>query len=84
MLAGRVKPSSEDVLPEGTQVTVRFGDGSTDTMRVVTLPEDTTETLTRNSPLGRTSPPSPARRSPTRARTATVVADVLTIRPPTG
>ena len=53
VLAGRIKPSSADVLPEGTQVTIRFSDGSTDTMRVVTIPEDTTETLTRDSPLGR-------------------------------
>ena len=34
-------------------MTVRFSDGSTDTMRVVTVPEDTIETLTRDSPLGR-------------------------------
>ena len=53
VLAGRVRPSSEDVLPEGTQVIVRFGNGSTDTMTVVTVPEDTAETLTRDSPLGR-------------------------------
>lgn len=83
VLAGRVKPSSADALPEGTQVTVRFTDGSTDTMRVVTIPDDTAETLTRDSPLGRalveaqpgdtityTGPDGP------------VAADVVAIRPP--
>ena len=85
VLAGRVKPSSEDVLPEGTKVIVRFGDGSTDTMTVVTIPEDTTETLTRGSPLGRALVGSQPGDTITYAGPdGTVVADVVTIRPPTG
>jgi transcription elongation GreA/GreB family factor len=84
VLAGRVKPSSEDVLPEGTQVIVRFGDGSTDTMTVVTIPEDTTETLTRDSPLGRALVGAQPGERITYSGPGTLVADVLTIRPPTG
>lgn len=53
VLAGRVTPSPADALPEGTHVTVRFEDGSIDTMRVTAIPDDTVETLTRDSPLGR-------------------------------
>jgi transcription elongation factor GreA len=85
VLAGRVKPSSEDVLPEGTQVIVRFGDGSTDTMTVVTIPEDAAETLTRDSPLGRALVGAqPGDTITYSGPDGTVVADVLTIRPPTG
>jgi transcription elongation factor GreA len=85
VLAGRVKPSSEDVLPEGTQVTVRFSDGSTDTMRVVTIPEDTTETLTRDSPLCRALVGAQSGDTITYSGPdGTVVADVVTIRLPTG
>jgi len=85
VLAGRVKPSSEDVLPEGTQVIVRFGDGSTDTMTVVTIPEDTAETLTRDSPLGRALVGAqPGDTITYSGPDGTVVADVVTIRPPTG
>jgi transcription elongation GreA/GreB family factor len=85
VLAGRVKPSSEDVLPEGTQVIVRFGDGSTDTMTVVTIPEDATETLTRDSPLGRALVGAqPGDRITYSGPDGTVVADLLTIRPPAG
>lgn len=56
VLAGRAAPSPTDSLPEGTEVTLRFGDGSTETMRVVSIPEDSgngMETVTRGSPLGR-------------------------------
>ena len=85
VLAGRVKPSLEDVLPEGTQVIVRFGDGSTDTMTVVTIPEDTTETLTRDSPLGRALVGAqPGDTITYSGPDGTVVADVVTIRPPAG
>ena len=85
VLAGRVKPSSEDVLPEGTQVIVRFGDGSTDAMTVVTVPEDTAETLTRDSPLGRALVGArPGDTITYSGPDGTVVADVLTIRPPAG
>jgi transcription elongation GreA/GreB family factor len=85
VLAGRVKPSSEDVLPEGTQVIVRFGDGSTDTMTVVTIPEDTTETLTRDSPLGRALVGAqPGDTITYSGPDGTVVADVVMIRPSTG
>lgn len=55
VLAGRAAPSSTDALPEGTEVTIRFGDGSTETMRVVSIPVDAdneAETVTRASPLG--------------------------------
>ena len=50
VLTGRVPPSPTDALPDGTQVVIRFGDGSTDTIQVATIPGDT---VTRNSPLGR-------------------------------
>jgi transcription elongation factor GreA len=56
LLTGRVRSSSEDALPEGTEVTVRFSDGTTDTMKVVTIPEEAPDALgalTRDSPLGR-------------------------------
>jgi transcription elongation factor GreA len=85
VLAGRVKPSSADVLPEGTQVTIRFSDGSTDTMRVVTIPEDTAETLTRDSPLGRALVGAqPGDTITYSGPDGKVVADVVTIQPPTG
>src|SRR4051812_32182420 len=48
VLTGRVPPSPTDALPDGTQVVIRFGDGSTDTIQVATIPGDT---VTRNSPL---------------------------------
>jgi transcription elongation factor GreA len=84
VLAGRIKPSSADVLPEGTQVTVCFGDGSTDTMRVVTIPEDTIETLTRNSPLGRALVGAqPGDTITYSGPDGTVVAHVVAIQPPT-
>jgi transcription elongation GreA/GreB family factor len=83
VLAGRIKPSSADVLPEGTQVTVRFSDGSTDTMRVVTIPEDTTETLTRDSPLGRALVGAqPGDTITYSGPDGTDVADVIAIQPP--
>jgi transcription elongation factor GreA len=85
VLAGRVKPSSEDVLPEGTQVIVRFADGSTDTMTVVTVLEDIAETLTRDSPLGRALVGAqPGDTITYSGPDGTVVADVLAIRPPGG
>jgi transcription elongation factor GreA len=56
LLSGRSEPSSSaDALPDGTTVTVRFGDGTTSTMRVVTILEEapaSARTLTRDSPLG--------------------------------
>ena len=82
VLAGRIKPSSADVLPEGTQVTIRFSDGSTDTMRVVTIPEDTTETLTRDSPLGRALVGAqPGDTITYSGPDGAVVADVIAIQP---
>jgi transcription elongation factor GreA len=85
VLAGRIKPSSADVLPEGTQITVRFSDGSTDTMRVVTIPEDTTETLTLDSPLGRALVGAqPGDTITYSGPDGTVVAGVIAIQPPTG
>ena len=84
VLAGRIKPSSADVLPEGTQVTVRFSDGSTDTMRVVTIPEDATETLTRDSPLGRALVGAqPGDTITYSGPDGSVVAEVIAIQPPT-
>jgi transcription elongation factor GreA len=85
VLAGRVKPDFPNVLPEGTQVTIRFRDGSTDTMRVVTVPDDTTETLTRDSPLGRALVGAQAGDTITYpGPDGRVVADVITIERPTG
>ena len=55
LLAGRTKPSAADALLDGTEVTVRFSDGTTNTMLVVAIPEeapDPTQTMTRDSPLG--------------------------------
>jgi transcription elongation factor GreA len=83
VLAGRIKPSSADVLPEGTQVTIRFSDGSTDTMSVVTIPDDSTETLTRDSPLGRALVGAqPGDTITYSGPGGTVVADVIAIQPP--
>ena len=58
VLRGRATSSAANALPEGTRVTIRFSDGSTDTMVVTAVPDDTvpddaTETVTRTSPLGR-------------------------------
>jgi transcription elongation factor GreA len=55
LLAGRTEPTAADALPDGTEVTVRFSDGVTNTMLVVAIPEeapDPTQTVTRDSPLG--------------------------------
>jgi transcription elongation factor GreA len=55
VLAGRTERSAANALPDGTEVTVRFSDGSTNTMLVVAIPEeapDPTQTVTRDSPLG--------------------------------
>lgn len=85
VLAGRVKPDPPDALPEGTQVTIRFSDGSTDTMKVVTIPDDTIEALTRDSPLGRALVGAqPGDTITYSGPDGHVVADVITIQPPTG
>jgi transcription elongation factor GreA len=85
VLAGRVKPDSPAVLPEGTQVIIRFSDGSTDTLRVVTVPDDTTDTLTRDSPLGRALVGAQAGDTITYSGPdGRVVADVITIERPAG
>ena len=85
VLAGRVKPSPTDLLPEGTQVTIRFSDGSTETMKVVTIPDDTIETLTRDSPLGRALVGAqPGDTITYSGPDGQVVADVITIQPPAG
>jgi transcription elongation factor GreA len=55
LLAGRTEPTAADALPDGTEVTVRFSDGVTNTMLVVAIPEEAlgpTQTMTRDSPLG--------------------------------
>jgi transcription elongation factor GreA len=55
VLRGGVDASPNDALADGTEVTIRFSDGSVETMRVVMIPEeapDSTETLTWDSPLG--------------------------------
>jgi transcription elongation GreA/GreB family factor len=83
VLAGRVKASSIDALPEGAQVTVRFSDGSTDTMRVVTIPEDSADMLTRDSPLGRALVGAqPGDRITYAGPDGTLVAEVVAIQPP--
>ena len=85
VLAGRVKPCPGDVLPEGTLVAIRFSDGSTDTLKVVTIPDDTIEALTRDSPLGRALVGAQPGDTITYAGPdGHVVADVITIQPPTG
>ncbi|GAA1206849.1 GreA/GreB family elongation factor [Pseudonocardia alaniniphila] len=56
VLAGRTERPAANALPDGTEVTVRFGDGTTTTMLVVAIPEeapDPTQAVTRDSPLGR-------------------------------
>jgi transcription elongation factor GreA len=56
VLAGRTERSAANALPDGTEVTVRFSDGTTTTIVVVAIPEeapDPTQTVTRDSPLGR-------------------------------
>jgi transcription elongation GreA/GreB family factor len=83
VLAGRVKPSSADALPEGTRVTIRFSDGGTETMKVVTIPDGTIETLTRDSPLGRALVGAqPGDTITYCGPDGDVVADVITIQPP--
>jgi transcription elongation GreA/GreB family factor len=83
LLRGRATPSAVDALPEGTQVTIRFRDGSTDTMLVTAVPDDSPETLTRNSPLGRAL----ARAQPGGTITypgpnGMITAEVIAIQPP--
>jgi transcription elongation factor GreA len=83
VLAGRVKASSLDALPEDTVVTVRFRDGSTDTMRVVTIPEDSVDSLTRDSPLGRALVGAqPGDRITYAGPSGSLVAEVVAIQPP--
>jgi transcription elongation factor GreA len=55
VLRGRVDASLNEALADGTEVTIRFSDGSVETMRVVMIPEeapDSMEMLTWDSPLG--------------------------------
>jgi len=87
LLTGRVRSSSEDALPEGTEVTVRFGDGTTDTMKVVTIPEEATDALgalTRDSPLGQALVGARAGDMIAyRGPDGEIVAEVVELRPPT-
>jgi transcription elongation factor GreA len=56
LLHGRMTPLPATALADGTEVTVRFSDGSVEAMTVVAIPEETsgsTETLTWDSPLAR-------------------------------
>jgi transcription elongation factor GreA len=83
LLAGRMTPAGAGALPEGTEVTVRFSDGSTETMRVVAVPDDAVDTLTRDSPLGRAvSRAQPGDTITYHGPDGAVVATVLTIQPP--
>ena len=85
VLAGRVPPAPIDALPEGTEVTIRFSDGSTDTMQVTTVPGDTGDTVTRNSPLGRAlNGAHPGDRITYPGPDGMINARVIAIRPPTG
>src|SRR5437868_4839105 len=55
VLHGRVDAVPTEALADGTEVTVRFSDGSVETMKVVVIPEeapDFVETVTWDSPLG--------------------------------
>jgi transcription elongation factor GreA len=55
VLRGRVDASPNEALADGTEVTIRFSDGSVETMRVVMIPEeapDSMKMLTWDSPLG--------------------------------
>ena len=84
VLAGRVPPSPTDALPDGTEVTIRFSDGSTDTMQVATVPGDTGDTVTRNSPLGRAlTGAHPGDRITYPGPDGMINAQVIAIRPPT-
>jgi transcription elongation factor GreA len=83
-LLTRPGPATADTLPDGTEVTVRFGDGDVVTMQIVTIPDDAVDTVTRDSPLGR------ALRGAAAGDTITytgpdgpIVAEVLSIQPPT-
>ncbi len=58
LLRAGPSPSNGDMLPGGTEVTLRFTDGSVVTMLVISIVEETpaggeAETLTAGSPLGR-------------------------------
>ena len=84
VLAGRVPPSPTAALPDGTEVTIRFSDGSTDTMQVATVPGDTGDTVTRNSPLGRAlTGAHPGDRITYPGPEGMINAQVVAIRPPT-
>lgn len=57
-LSGAEAPGDPDALPDGTEVTLRFEDGTVTTLRVVAFPEQAPEgaedtIMTRDSPLGR-------------------------------
>ncbi|SFO99136.1 Transcription elongation factor, GreA/GreB family [Amycolatopsis arida] len=56
LLAGGTDPDTQHAVPPGTEVTIRFADGSVDTLRVVAIAaeaEDDEAALTLDSPLGR-------------------------------
>jgi transcription elongation factor GreA len=88
LLAGRTEPSAADALPDGTEVTVRFSDGTTNTMRVVAIPEeapDSTQTLTRDSPLGQALVGAHAGDKITYlGPDGEIAAEVVAVRPPRG
>lgn len=75
LLAGRGPARAEPddaALPEGTNVTVRFGDGEEETLRVVSLAAaEDLDVVTRDSPLGK-------------ALSSSAVGDTVTYRTPVG
>lgn len=88
LLGGRTEPSAADALPDGTEVTVRFSDGATNTMRVVAIPEeapDSTQTLTCDSPLGQALVGARAGDKITYlGPDGEIAAEVVAVRPPQG
>jgi transcription elongation factor GreA len=86
LLSGRGDSSPGDALPDGTEVTVRFSNGTTETMTVVAIPEempDPAETLTLDSPLGQALTGTRAGDTITYPGPyGEIVAEVVAIRPP--
>lgn len=86
LFAGRTEPSAADALPDGTEVTVRFSDRTTNTMLVVAIPEeapDSMQTLTRDSPLGQALVGAHAGDKITHlGPDGEIAAEVVAVRPP--
>lgn len=88
LLSGDVDRPTGDSLADGTEVRVRFDDGTVSTMSVVIVPDaapDSAEVLTTDSPLGQALVDAkPGDTVTYDGPEGKIVAEVLAIRPPGG